>query len=254
MDAVVIVGMGELGSSFARGFLKCGHTVVPVTRAVRMQDVAHDVPTPALVLVAVGEAELDGVLASLPLAWKDRVGLLQNELRPRSWRAHGIERPSVVVVWFEKKPTTLARELLPSVAGGPQAERLSAALRSLGLGCRSVESEAELEFELVAKNLYILTTNIAGLEVKGTVGTLFGTHRPLALAVANEVLALERSLSDIELSGPKLLLALEQAILADPEHACTGRSASTRLRRALALAAERGVAVPELRRIAESAT
>jgi len=35
----------------------------------------------------------------------------------------------------------------------------------------------ELLYELVRKNLYILTINIAGLKTGGTVGELWGKHR-----------------------------------------------------------------------------
>ncbi len=35
--SVVVVGLGEMGSVFARGFLRSGYTVVPVIRGVEMQ-------------------------------------------------------------------------------------------------------------------------------------------------------------------------------------------------------------------------
>ena len=100
MARVVVVGIGELGSVFARGLLRCGHTVVPVTRGMSMSEVAARVPEPDLALVAVGETDLDSVLADLPARWRSRVGLLQNELRFLTWRSHGIENPSVAVVWI----------------------------------------------------------------------------------------------------------------------------------------------------------
>lgn len=250
MGRVVVVGIGELGAVFARGFLRSGHAVFPVTRRTRMDEVARTVPDPELALVAVGEADLDGVLASLPSEWRSRVGLLQNELLPATWRAHGIDHPTVAVVWFEKKPTSLVKELLPTVVSGPQTPLVREALDAVGVVTRAVSSDADLLFELVRKNLYILTTNLAGLEHGGTVADLWHHRRDLALRVARDVIAVQRALSGVELSEAPLLAGLAEAIEADPTHACTGRSAPARLARALAHAERLGVAVPELRRIA----
>lgn len=252
MATVVVVGIGELGSVFARGLLRCGHTVVPVTRATSMSEVAPRAPEPALVLLAVAEGDLDGVLTDLPGPWRTRVGLLQNELRPSTWRAHGIEHPTVAVVWFEKKPKTLILELMPSLVFGPQAGMLTEALEGVGVTTRVCRSESELTRELAAKNLYIGTTNIAGLVRGGTVSELWRDHRPLAVGVARDVLAIERALCDESLDEAAMLFALETAIAADPDHACSGRSAPARLERALAHAERLALPVPALRRIAES--
>lgn len=80
---VVIFGLGEVGDLFAQGLLKCGHPVYPILRATDPAEVAVRLPDPALVLVAVGENDLHGVLQAMPTAWRDRLGLLQNELLPR---------------------------------------------------------------------------------------------------------------------------------------------------------------------------
>ncbi|MBT8212555.1 MAG: hypothetical protein KJN71_05350, partial [Acidimicrobiia bacterium] len=74
-NKIVIIGLGQLGAVFAHGFLRSGRTVVPVTRGVAQQEVAADVPRPELVLVAVGEADIDAVLADVPDVWRDRVCL-----------------------------------------------------------------------------------------------------------------------------------------------------------------------------------
>jgi hypothetical protein len=251
MRSAVVVGIGELGSVFARGLLRVGCAVIPVTRGTPMAEVAREAPAPELALVAVAEGDLDGVLRELPAAWRGRVGLLQNELRPSAWEAHRLEAPTVAVVWFEKKPTTLVKELLPSVLHGPASALLAEALGALGLGARVVESEPELRFALARKNLYILTTNIAGMVTGGTVGALFRDQRELALGVAREVLAAERRLMGADLDEALLLEGLEAAVDADPDHACTGRSAPARLGRLLAHAGRLGVEVPTLARIAE---
>ena len=71
---VVLIGIGEIGGVFARGLLRCGHTVVPVTRSSDMNQVAAEAPDPQAVIVAVAETDLHSVLENLPASWKDRVG------------------------------------------------------------------------------------------------------------------------------------------------------------------------------------
>jgi hypothetical protein len=249
---VVVVGLGELGSVFAQGFLRLGHTVVPVLRATDRMQVARAHPEPRLVLVTVAEADLAPALSALPEGWKHRAGLVQNELLPGVWRAHGIDDPTVAVVWFEKKPGRAAHELLPTVVGGPEAALLAAALERVALGARVAASRAELLRALVEKNVYILTTNIAGLEAAGTVSELWREHRALVQSVANDVIDLQQALTGEQLPRTDLIGALERAIFADPAHASTGRSAPARLARAIASADRHGLAAAELRRIASA--
>ena len=243
--AVVVIGLGELGALFAEGFLRTGHTVVPILRGTAPGGIRE----PELCLVAVAEADLDAALASLPQAWRTRVGLLQNELLPEQWQRHAIETPTVAVVWFEKKPGRLVKELLPTEVFGPRAELVAGALERLGLSVRRLESEADLVRALVVKNLYILTTNIAGLVTRGTVAELFSERRDLALAVFDDVLEIQLRLAGATFERDALLAEVERAVAADPEHQATGRSAPARLARALANADRLGVAAPALREI-----
>lgn len=247
---VVIVGIGELGSVFARGLLRAGRPVYPVTRSMRAGDLVDGVSDPALVLIAVGEDELGPVLRSVPEVWRDRVGLLQNELLPCDWREHSIERPTVAVVWFEKKPARPLHELLPTAVFGPQAPLLADALSRVGVTVRLLDSERELLLELVQKNLYILTTNIAGLSTGGSVRQLWEEHRDLAVRVARDVIVLQARRSGVTLPEPDLMAALERAIDADPDHQATGRSAPRRLERALEQARALGISLPCLGSIA----
>src|SRR6187549_57461 len=103
LNTTVVVGIGQLGSEFARGLLRLGRAVYPVTRTQHIAEVAHAAGSPELVLVAVGEAALAPVLDSIPPRFRTIVGLVQNELVPRDWKRAGLENPSGVVVWFEKK-------------------------------------------------------------------------------------------------------------------------------------------------------
>lgn len=252
MSEVVVWGLGELGCVFARGLLRTGHTVVPVLRDTDVAALAARVPAPALVLVAVGESALPGVLAQMPAAWRACVALLQNELRPRDWERHGLAAPTLAVVWFEKKRGGDARVLLPTEIAGPGASMLVAALSSLGLAAAHVAPEQALA-ALAAKNLYILTTNLAGLRVGGDVGALVTAHRALADALLDDLLALESALfapQPVEHAAARAVF--ERACASDPRHACAGRSAPDRLARTLAHADALGLALPAVRALAQS--
>lgn len=248
-NTIVIVGLGQLGRVFAGGFLKAGFTVVPVNRGDDLDIAAARTPDPTLVLVAVAENDLQPVLAALPPVWRGRVGLIQNELLPRDWQRHDIENPTVIPVWFEKKKGTDAKPLISSPVYGPAADAVLRALQAIDLPCHSLESAEALLFELVRKNLYILTTNIAGLKTGGTVGELWDSNRDLALTVADEVLDIQDWLTGRQHDRAALIRGMADAIAADPQHLCTGRSAPARLTRNLALADQGGVVAPTLRAI-----
>ncbi|NWG86718.1 MAG: hypothetical protein HXY26_04270 [Hydrogenophilaceae bacterium] len=247
---VVLIGLGQLGRVFAGGLLRTGHTVVPVNRGDDMDIVAAKWPEPALVLVAVAETDLHSVLANLPPVWKNRIGLLQNELLPRDWIGHKLSEPTVISVWFEKKKGMDAKPLLPSPAFGPAAGRLVTALGALDLPARTLPDAASLEWELVRKNLYILVSNIAGLAVGGDVGSLWNQHRDLAEAVAADVLDIQDWLTGREHDRLKLVQGMLEAFNADPLHGCAGRTAPARLKRAMQHADEAGLSVATLRKIA----
>ncbi|MBE0511310.1 MAG: hypothetical protein K0A95_09795 [Chromatiales bacterium] len=250
-DHIVVIGTGEMSGVFARGLLKLGHPVIPVTRQTDMDKLAIALAPPVLVLVAVGEADLHPVLGRIPAAWQDRLVLLQNELLPRDWAAHGLQGPTVISVWFEKKKGQDYKVLVPSPVYGHHAPLIERAMESLGIPCWELASEAELEFELVRKNVYILTSNISGLLLPPgtTVDTLWNAHQALARQIANEVMDIQFKLIGHELDREKLIAGMVEGILGDPAHVCTGRSAPARLARNLGFADEAGLAVPTLREI-----
>lgn len=252
MNEIIIVGLGQLGRVFAGGFLRIGHTVVPVNRGDDVSSVARAHADPALVLVAVAENDLHPVLAAMPAAWRPRVALIQNELLPRDWEAYRYADPTVIAVWFEKKKGTDARPLIASPVAGPGAPLVCRALTSIDLPCREVAPGDALLFELVRKNVYILTTNIAGLRTGGTVSRLWAQHEGFARQVANEVIDIQDALTGTKHDREKLIAGMLEAFAGDPEHGCTGRSAPARLVRALAHADAFGLAVPTLRELAKS--
>src|SRR5574340_755439 len=225
MSATVVIGLGQLGRVFAGGLLRTGCTVIPVNRGDDMTALASAHPTPELVLVAVAENGLRGVLAALPGIWRRRAALIQNELLPRDWQAHGYVEPTVISVWFEKKQGIDAKPLIPSPVAGPGAGLLCRALTAIGLPCREVAPGDELLFELVRKNVYILTTNIAGLKTGGTVSQLWAQHEAFARQVANEVMDIQDALPGVQHDRDALIAGMLEAFDGDPGHGCTGRSA-----------------------------
>ncbi|MGE5319768.1 MAG: hypothetical protein ACM3KD_06285 [Hyphomicrobiaceae bacterium] len=250
MSEVVVIGLGQLGRVFAGGLLRAGRTVVPVNRGDDMFTVARAHSDPALVLVAVAENDLHTVLAALPGTWRPRVALIQNELLPRDWERYRYLDPTVISVWFEKKKGTDAKPLLASPVAGPGADLLCQALAAIDLPCREVALGDELLFELVRKNVYILTTNIAGLKTGGTVSQLWAQHEGFARQVANEVMDLQDALTGVAHERNALIAGMLEAFDGDPAHGCTGRSAPARLARALQHADAFGLAVPTLRSLA----
>jgi ketopantoate reductase len=247
VSEIVIIGLGQLGRVFAGGLLRAGCTVIPVNRGDDMFTVVHAHPEPELALVAVAENDLHTVLAAMPGAWRSRVALIQNELLPRDWEQYRYTNPTVISVWFEKKKGIDARPLIASPAAGPGAALLCRALTAIDLPGREVAVGDELLFELVRKNVYILTTNIAGLKTGGTVSQLWAQHEAFARQIAHEVMDIQDALTGVAHDRDALIAGMLEAFAGDPEHGCTGRSAPSRLARAIGHADEYGLSVPTLR-------
>ena len=246
---VILIGVGEMGGVFARGLLRAGHPVYPVVRDTDINALAQAVPEPGLALVAVAEGDLHPMLERIPDAWRDRLSLLQNEILPGDWERHAIAAPTVISVWFEKKPGQDFKVIIPSPVYGPHAMLLDDALGSIGIPARVLATAGELLSELVLKNLYILTTNIAGLETGGTVGELWGQHEPLAREIGHEVLDIQEALTGQQFDREALIRGMVAAFDGDPDHKCMGRSAPARLARAIEHADRFDLATPNLRRL-----
>ena len=246
---IVLIGIGEMGAVFARGLLRIGYPVVPVTRTTDIDRQAQEWPHPEMVLIAVAEKDVQSALSSLPDAWRDRVALLQNELLPRDWQAHALKHPTIISVWFEKKKGQDVKVLIPSPVHGPKAGILKQALDALDIPCRRLESEQELLHELILKNVYILTTNIAGLVTGGSVSELWSHHESLAREVADEIMDIQEWLTGVTLNREGMIRDMLVAFAGDPDHQCMGRSAPARLQRALEIADKAGLAVRKIREI-----
>ena len=247
---VVIIGMGELGELFARGFLKLGYPVYPVLRSMQLSTVVSAIPEPELVLLAVGEEDLHSQLDILPEDWRDRLAFLQNELLPRDWHHHNIADPTVIVVWFDKKKGRPFKALLPSYVSGPKAALITSSLQIIDVPCREISREQHL-YEMIRKNLYILTVNIAGLKMSpgSTVSKLWADYREMTEILVKELLDIQEWLVQSKLPRDKLLAGMLEVFSADPEHICRGRTAPERLNRVLKFANIAGISVPMLQAI-----
>ena len=251
-DPIVIIGIGEIGSVFARGFLKTGHPVYPVTRDMDFEQAVHRIPEPELVLVTVGENDLGAVLAKLPEPWKSNVALIQNELLPQNWQQHNIISPTVASIWFEKKPNQNAKVVVASPVYGAHAGLIRNALNALDIPCNLLANEEQLTFELARKNYYILASNICGLKTGGTVSELWENHESLVRAVLEDIHAIQEHLTQSKLDKESLTAAMLIAFAGDPQHGCMGRSAPARLERALEIAKQANISVPALQEIMQA--
>ena len=200
-------------------------------------------------MIAVTEKDIQKVLREIPECWRSRLLLLQNELLPGDWSRYDLE-PSVISVWFEKKKGMDSKVIIPSPVFGKHAQLVADALSSIDIAARVLDSAEDLLYELVLKNVYILTTNIAGMQTGGTVAELWSEHRTLAIEVASEIIRLQEQLTGQALNKEQLIEGMVRAFNGDPEHGCMGRSAPARLERALRLAEEHGLDLPRLKHIA----
>ena len=243
---IVIIGIGELGSVFARGFLRCGHPVYPITRKMDLAEQCKQIPTPDFVLITVQENELQPLLQKIPPAWRNKIGLIQNELLPHDWEKHQIESPTITVVWFEKKKNIEVTNILYSPSFGPNSELMSNTLHALEIPAPILEKQEDLLYELLRKAVYIFTVNIAGLLNNCTVENLWLQNQPLAREIAGEIIKIQESLTKKKLSQEKLISGMVEGIKDCPHRYCLGRSAPARLQRMLNHAQKANIKTPKL--------
>lgn len=248
---IVIIGIGELAGVFAKAFLRNGYPVYPVTRNMNMAEEAEKLPDPQVVLVAVAEKDFHLIMATVPAPWRTRLVLLQNELLPRDWQIYEIDAPTVISVWFEKKKGMDYNAILPSPVYGPAAGLIAESLTGIEIPCKVLSTADDLVFELVLKNVFVLTINIAGLILKDgtTTAMLWEHHEPLARDIAQDIIALQQAATARSFSRDRMIEGLRQGIMGDPNHQCKGRAAPGRLTRVLETADRAGINIPTIRDI-----
>jgi hypothetical protein len=141
--------------------------------------------------------------------------------------------------------------LLPSPVYGSKAELIAESLAGIEIPCNILSTADDLVFELVRKNVFVFTINIAGLilEQGTTTSMLWQLHEKLARDVARDIIVLQEFASEKSFSRERLLDGLVAGIEGDPQHKCKGRSAPGRLARALETADRAGIDVPMIRDI-----
>jgi|TARA_B110000467_G_scaffold151256_1_gene159458 hypothetical protein len=249
---IVLIGIGEIASVLARAFLRNEYPVFPVTRNMDVTQAARESPDPLMVVVGVAEKDYPATMKSMPKAWRDRLVLIQNELLPHAWEVYGIDNPTILSVWFEKKKGIDTNPILPTPMFGPHAETIAESLNAIDVPCEVMPTQEDMLLQLVQKNVFVYTINIAGLflEEGATTATLWADHRQLALDVANDAIDVQEAIIGQSLSREKLLDGLVKGFEGDPHHVCKGRSAPGRLARIIELADEKGVEINAIRDLA----
>ena len=240
---IVIIGIGELAGVLARAFLRNGHPVYPVTRGMDIEAEAKNLPDPRMVLVGVAEKDFPDVMETIPKQWKNKLVLIQNELLPKDWEKFNVGNPTIMSVWFEKKKGMDYNPIRSSPVYGPMAEIIAGSLEKLDIPCNVLGSEDDLLSELVLKNVFVFTINIAGLVLAEgtTTGMLWEENRQLALDVAGNVIDLQESITGKQFSRDRLREGLVAGLNGDPHHKCKGRSAHGRLIRTVEAADAAGL-------------
>lgn len=251
MRDFVIYGVGELGKLLAGAALRRGLRVTPITRDSQPEERLRQIAPGTPLLVSVGENDLPAVLAGLPSAHRSSVILLQNELFPSSWQAHGLT-PSVFVPWVLQKrglPTQAAR---PSPLFGAQAALLAELLDALSLPHVTLHSEAELTQALVDKYVFILAINALGLAVDRTLGMWLQEDPTQVWDVCEEACVLGEALAGRPIDHAVAHAAAEEGMRGLAQVPARGRTAGERVARALAHATRLGLELSHLTRIAST--
>jgi hypothetical protein len=256
MRDFIVMGLGELGALYANAALKLGLRVTPVTRALEPERALQELPLETPLLVAVGEADLESALTSLPKGRLDSLVLLQNELFPAQWERF-TSYPTVMVPWLLKKkgePLLVARS---TPVLGQHADLVLSLHRALGFEAEKLPDEAALRQAIVDKYAFILTVNALGLLEDLALGDWLHKAPAQVSTLAREAAALGarlvcegRELDDFDTNTT--VTQVQAGMKAMGAMRARGRTAKERLRRATAHAARFGVPVPALDQAARS--
>ncbi|MET0287197.1 MAG: hypothetical protein ABW352_22120 [Polyangiales bacterium] len=243
MRDLIVYGLGQLGQLYGSAALRAGYRVTPITRAIAPEAVLTSLPEQTPVLIAVGEEALPTALRELGA---HPAILLQNELFPSLWQ--GLT-PTVMVPWLLKKsgaPLTVPR---PTQVYGPHAELVEALHAALAIPCERLASAKALEQALVDKYAFILTINALGLARDRTLSTWLSEDPLRVRALADEAGALGERLCGASVDRVRSTQAVLEGMRALGSMSARGRTARSRVDRALQNAERLGVAVPALREV-----
>jgi hypothetical protein len=247
--SAAIVGMGQLGRALGEGLLITGFTVTGFKRS----DIDYSTFSETeLAVVATGEDDLEPVLDRLPESWrKGRLVLLQNELLPTQWKPHEVEDPTILVVWFSKKPGQPIREYRSSPVWGPKALEIRDALEALDLTAEILPDWEATMFELITKNAYIWTQNIAALYIADPVAEkVILEHQAFLDDLIAETVAIQERAAGVTVDLKKVQEQVKSSIARDGSRKLGGRTAPRRLERLMALGKRLSFEMPVVTEVA----
>lgn len=247
---LIVFGVGQLGRLFGGAALRLARPVYPITRSMNPGEVWRAAPADTPLLVAVDEASLPEVLASIPPDRRREVILLQNEIFASTWERAGLEQVTALAFWTLCKPGQPQLVGARSAVHGRHGPLVAALHEALDIPCVVLGSERERDAELAAKYALILTINGLGVKADRRVGEWLERGEEVS-SLMEEACALGSRLAGLpastEVSRDLVWGALER-MSAMPAR---GRSAPVRVQRALASARTLGVRVPSLEAIGE---
>lgn len=249
MRELVVFGLGELGQLYGAAALRAGLRVTPITRASDPARVLASCSPEAPILIAVGERALPEVLSGLDAQAGSRAILLQNELFPSQYRALA-SHPTVLVPWLLKKPRMPLLVARPTPVYGPFAELVAELHSAIQVPSSVLGSERELRQALVDKYAFILTINALGVLRDRTLAVWLQEDPRTVEALAREASELGERLCGATIDRAQALRAVTEGMRALGTMGARGRSAPDRVARAREQAANVGLQLPELARVA----
>lgn len=245
MEEVAIYGVGQLGSLLAQGAMRAGYRVTPVLRDTDLFKLWTRLEEDAPILMAVGERELWEAGSTVPVDRHEQVILMQNELFPASWEEIGLEDPTVLVFWSNKKAGKPLQRGFRSGIYGHHGALLREIHDELGVAYHVLESRKELLEELVAKYSFILTINTLGLIDNVSIGSWAARDMGTVRALIDDAARLGQAQAGIdEIDITSVANKVLSAFRALPDLNGRGRTAERRLERARTSAARLGIELP----------
>lgn len=243
---LVLVGVGQLGTLYGEGALAAGRRVTPLRRDSDVERCLDDVPLGSPVLVTTGEKDLAGAIHGLPKdRWPDVI-LVQNELFPSTWKALGLDEPTVSVVWLSKKPGRPVEIGGPTEVYGKHAVVMTQIHEALSLPCTTLVSHEQLGTALVAKFAFILAINALGLEDDVTLGEWLERDQARVLAVVDDARRLAEAKLGHSVESKRVQRRVLDAMTLLSSYPAKGRTAAERLARAREDATALGLKLPAL--------
>lgn len=245
-NAVVVYGIGEIGSLVARGALSAGVTVVPIVRETDRGAAFAGVHAFTPVVLAVPESALEAAVRDVPPDRRGDLVFVQNEIFPQTTHALGLDRPTVATLWVLRKRGLPALGARPSTVSGPHAAAMAKFLGKAGVAAVAVDERTAL-VDVVLKYAFIVAANALGVRGEGTLGEWLAHDAALVDALLTEGVALGSAHAGHAVDVNTLVVDARDAVRAFSAMPARGRTARERVERAVRSAAELGVRAPTLR-------